>query len=152
MYLTKNTKHVAWITIVSAVLNIILNFILIPKFGILAAAINTLVSFAIFYFITQLFSDKYLKIPYENYKLIVMILTGVILSSPIYFLPQMNSVISFLIKIIITISFPFILFFFRFYEKRELDILLSPVKMINFIKGMVRGSDKAPEDSENIIH
>ena len=152
MYLTKNTKHVAWITIASAVLNIILNFILIPRFGILAAAVNTLVSFAIFYFITQLFSDKYLKIPYENYKLIVMILTGVILSSPIYFLPQMNPVISFLIKIIITVSFPFILFFLRFYEKRELDILLSPVKMIDFIKGMIRGSDKAPEDSENIIH
>ena len=152
MFLTKNTKHVAWITIAAAALNIILNFIFIPKYGIIAAAVNTLISFAIFYFITQFFSNKYLKIPYENSKLLVMVLIGIILSSPIYFLPHLNFVLAFLIKIIITISFPFILFFFRFYEKRELDILLSPVKMIDFVKGIIRGSDKAPEDSENIIH
>lgn len=151
MFLTKNTKHVAWITISSAVLNIILNFIFIPKYGILAAAVNTLISFTIFYLVTQMFSNKYFKIPYENFKLIVMILTGVILSLPIYFLPSMNYILTLLIKIIITLSFPFILFFFRFYEKRELDILLSPVKMIDFIKGIIHGSDKAPEDSENII-
>jgi len=152
MYLTKNTKHVAWITIAAAALNIILNFILIPKYGILAAAFNTLISFAIFYFVTRMFSDKYFKIPYEHSKLLIMILTGAVLSSFIYFLPAMNFILAFLIKIIIAISFPFILFFFHFYEKRELDILLSPVKMIDFIKGIIRGSDKAPEDSENIIH
>ena len=80
-----------------------------------------------------------------------MIFTGVVLSSFIYFLPSMNYILAFLIKIIITISFPFVLYFFRFYEKRELDILLSPVKLIDFIKGIIRGSDKAPVDSENVI-
>jgi len=151
MFLTKNTKHVAWITICSAVFNIILNFIFIPQYGILAAAVNTLVSFMIFYFVTQIFSNKYFKIPYEHSKLFIMIFTGTALSSFIYFLPSMNSILAFLIKIIITLSFPFILFFFRFYEKRELDILLSPVKLIDLIKGIIRGSDKAPDDSENII-
>jgi len=151
MFLTKNTKHVAWITIAASALNIILNFIFIPKYGIIAAAVNTLISFAIFYFVTQVFSDKYFKIPYENSKLLVMILIGVILSSPIYFLPSMNSVLAFLIKICITILFPVVLFFLGFYEKRELEIILSPAKMIDFIKGIIRGSDKAPEDPENII-
>ena len=151
MFLTKNTKHVAWITIAASALNIILNFILIPEFGIIAAAFNTLISFAIFYFVTQIFSNKYFKIPYENSKLLIMILIGIVLSSFIYFLPSMNSILAFMIKIIITLLFPFILFFFRFYEKRELEILLSPVKIIDFLKGIIRGSDKAPEDSENVI-
>jgi len=152
MFLTKNTKHIAWITIAASALNIFLNFVFIPKYGILAAAVNTLISFTIFYFVTQVFSNKYFKIPYEHSKLLIMIFIGVVLSSFIYFLPSMNSLLTFSIKIIITLLFPFILFFFRFYEKQELDILLSPVKMKNFIKGIIRGSDKAPEDPENIIH
>jgi len=53
MFLTKNTKHIAYITISAAMLNILLNLLLIPKFGMMAAAYNTLISFILFHFITK---------------------------------------------------------------------------------------------------
>jgi O-antigen/teichoic acid export membrane protein len=151
MMLTKNTKHVAWITIAASALNIILNFILIPRFGIIAAAINTLVSFFIFYLVTQFISNKYFRIEYENNKLFLMIMTGSILASGIYLLPEMNLFLSFLVKIILVSFFPFILFFFKFYEKAELEILTSPKKMIDFLKGVFKGSGKEPVDPGTII-
>lgn len=151
MLLTKNTKHIAWITIGAAVLNIVLNFIFVPMFGIIAAAVNTLFAFVIFYSVTQTLSNKYYKIPFENKKLFIMIFVGSILSAAVYVMPFMNSFFVILIKLILTAIFPLVLFLFRFYEKAELEILMSPKKIIDFIKGTIKGSDKAPEDSGNII-
>ncbi|MCX6169745.1 MAG: oligosaccharide flippase family protein [Ignavibacteriales bacterium] len=151
MLLTKNTKHIAWITIGSASLNIILNFIFIPMFGTIAAAMNTLVAFIIFYLVTLTISGKYYKIPFENYKLTLMVTMGSILSGIIYFLPAMSIPLGIIIKLVLVGLFPFLLFFFRFYEKAELEILLSPTKIIDFIKGTIKGADKSQADSETII-
>ncbi|MBI1938248.1 MAG: oligosaccharide flippase family protein [Ignavibacteriales bacterium] len=148
MMLTKNTKHLAWITLGSAILNIILNFIFIPLFGIIAAAVDTLVAFVIFYFVTNSLSNKYYKIPYENYKLVVMIILGVVLSSIIYFLPEMNSILEIMIKFVLAAIFPLLLFFFKFYERAELEILLSPVKIFDLIKQTLRGTKKTTDDTE----
>ncbi|MEJ5351535.1 MAG: oligosaccharide flippase family protein [Melioribacteraceae bacterium] len=131
MMLTKNTKHIATITLGAAILNIILNFILIPYFGIIAAALNTLIAFVIFYFVTQKVSDRYYKIPFENKKLFLMIFTGMILSFTGYILP--DKIIFQLIKLILTLIFPFILYLFNFYEASEIQIIMNPKKLFTFI-------------------
>jgi O-antigen/teichoic acid export membrane protein len=151
MLLTKNTKHIAWITICAAVLNIILNFIFIPEYGVAAAAMSTLVSFIIFYLVTQLLSGRYYKIPYENGKLLLMIAAGSVLAGLIYFLPAMNLFAGIILKLFIVISFPVILFFFRFYEKAELEILLSPSKLMDLIKGTLTGAGSGPANSGQIL-
>jgi len=148
MLLTKNTKHIAWITISASALNIILNFIFIPIYGIMAAAVNTLFAFIIFYIITQKLSNKYYFINYENSKLFLMILTGCILSAAIYLLPSMNLFLQFAIKIVLVILFPVLLYLFDFYEQSELDILLNPAEMIDFIKGVIKGTKKPIPESE----
>lgn len=136
MLLTKNTKHIAWITIAVAILNILLNILFIPSFGIIAAAVNTLISFLVFYLVTQFASNIYYKIPYENIKLFLMIILGSILSLPIYFFNEIK-VEFILIKLFIVLIFPFILFLFNFYEKSELDILKSREKIIAFTKDLL---------------
>ncbi len=151
MMLTKNTKHIAWITIGASALNIILNFIFIPIYGIMAAAVNTLVSFVIFYLITQKVSNKYFRIDFENRKLFLMIVAGSIFASAIYLLPAMNNILQIAVKLIITILFPVVLFLFKFYEKAELDILTSPSKIIDFIKGIIKGAAKPPTDTDAMI-
>ncbi len=150
MMLTKNTKHIAWITIASSALNIGLNFIFIPRYGILAAAINTLVSFVIFYVVTQYLSNKYFRIEYENFKLFLMIITGSVLSAGIYLLPEMNNILQWSIKLLLTILFPFVLFIFNFYEKAELDILTSPARMMDFVKGILKGAGKSPDEPQQV--
>jgi O-antigen/teichoic acid export membrane protein len=151
MMLTKNTKHIAWITIAASALNIGLNFIFIPIYGIMAAAVNTLAAFIIFYMITQKLSYKYFKINYENSKLILMILTGSVLSAAIYLLPPINLFVLALIKIFLVILFPVLLYLFDFYEQSELDILLNPSKLIDFINGIIKGVEKPNTESETQI-
>lgn len=148
MLLTKNTKFIAWITVFAALLNIILNFLLIPLFGITAAAVNTLISFVLFYYISQFVSDKYFKIPYENSKIVLMIFTGSLLSGFVYIIQEI-SIGNIIYKLLITASFPFILFGFKFYEKAELEILLNPAKLKDFLTGLFRSNKD--EQTEQII-
>ncbi|MCX7876399.1 MAG: oligosaccharide flippase family protein [Melioribacteraceae bacterium] len=136
MLLTKNTKHIAWITLGSALLNILLNLIFIPIYGIIAAAVNTLISFIIFYIVTHLVSNNYYNIPYEISKLIMMITIGCLLTIPIYFMNEIKYEYIF-IKIFISVLFPFLLYIFNFYEKAELEVLTSKEKLFSFIKEII---------------
>lgn len=151
MMLTKNTKHIASITLGASALNIVLNFIFIPKYGIMAAAVNTLVSFLIFYIVTQIVSDKYFKIDFENYKLFLMIAVGSVFAAAIYFLPTMNTVLLIIVKLLLVIIFPFVLYIFKFYEKAELEVLASPSKLFDFVKGIMKGTRNPTDDTDTMI-
>ncbi len=123
MFLTKQTKYIAVLTIFSAILNIGLNFIFIPIYGMPAAAYNTLIAFVIFHFATKIISDKYYKIEYENRKLLTILL----LASFIFFVSRLIETnilaLSLFIKLTIVLLFPFILHLFNFYEKIELETI-----------------------------
>jgi O-antigen/teichoic acid export membrane protein len=54
----KKTRGIAIFTVIAAALNIILNIILIPKYGILGAAIATMISFFTLFLLHQIFAMK----------------------------------------------------------------------------------------------
>jgi len=58
----KNNKVLAISTIISAVVNITLNFLMIPKFGCVGAAIATAISFFVLWLLRLIFAKKYVKI------------------------------------------------------------------------------------------
>ena len=58
LQLLKKTKRVALIYALSALVNIVINFILIPLIGILGAAISTLVAFSVHFVISHLASRE----------------------------------------------------------------------------------------------
>jgi len=61
MYIHNRTHLVMWLSGTSAVLNIILNVLLIPLLGIMGAAIATFISYAILSLLTLMLSRRYLK-------------------------------------------------------------------------------------------
>lgn len=70
LWIIKKTRVIALINIGAAVLNTILNYLLIPMWGIKGAAIATLIgAFAAFY-INQTFSQKYYPIKYPWKKIV----------------------------------------------------------------------------------
>lgn len=60
--IAKKTKILAVINIVSAIINIILNFIFIPKFGVFGASYATLISAIMYFSLNFYFSEKYFPI------------------------------------------------------------------------------------------
>ncbi|MDO4485126.1 MAG: polysaccharide biosynthesis C-terminal domain-containing protein [Bacillota bacterium] len=74
MGFAKKTKYIFIATTVGAVINIALNFMLIPRFGVIAAAYTTLISFAIMTIITYIFAQKLYFVEYKIYRIIISIL------------------------------------------------------------------------------
>ena len=70
MYQKKKTKLVMYIMLGSAVLNILLNYILIPQIGIMGAAYATLISFFAVFISSYFLAKKTFFIPY-NWKKII---------------------------------------------------------------------------------
>ncbi len=120
LYLTKHTKYVAYSTLAAALINIILNFIFIPKYGMMAAAFTTLFSFLALYFISDKISARFYKIPFEYLKITKVISVGVIFYLISYFL-NVTFVLNVLIKLFLILILPLVLYLFNFYEVIEIE-------------------------------
>lgn len=64
----KDSKTIAISTIISAVVNIVFNIILIPRYGALGAAIATATCYAVMWMVRILVSQKYIKLKITIYK------------------------------------------------------------------------------------
>jgi len=71
--ITKKTHFVAYSTTIAAVINIILNFLLIPKWGIYGAGVSTILSFYGRFIIVYKFSQRIYPVPYRWYRINSMI-------------------------------------------------------------------------------
>ena len=130
LYLKMKTNYVALNTVAAAILNIILNFILIPQFKMIGAAIATIISFMVLYFVTYFMADRYYKIPYENLKLLKMLVVAILLFVVSTQILNADIWLRLGVKTIILISFPFWLYLIKFYEPVELDRIRAGAKKI----------------------
>lgn len=84
-YACKNTKLIAFGTIFSAIINIVLNIIFVPIFGYIAAAVTTLVSYYILFLFHFYITSKKLKINIYGWKF-HGISTFLVVLATVYFL------------------------------------------------------------------
>ncbi len=82
--LTDKTKIGAYISIVGAVLTLVLNFTLIPKYSYMGSAVATLVAYATMMFLSYFIGKKHYYIPYDIKKISAYLVASILLSG-IYF-------------------------------------------------------------------
>lgn len=123
LYFSKKTSFVALAVILSSVINVVLNFIFIPIFGMVAAAYSTLLAFAFYHYFVQVIANKHFHIPFENWKVIKAIFVGCLLFLLVYFIKFDSSWIKFLAKIAAICIYPLLLYILGFYELQEVKSL-----------------------------
>jgi O-antigen/teichoic acid export membrane protein len=123
LHIAKKTKIIGTIVVVTTFLSLGLNILLIPPLDAAGCALATMATQLIYWIIVYLVSQRYYYIPYEKRKILLILITGCILSATGYFLNDISLLPRILIKISIIISFPFILFFLGFYEQIELETI-----------------------------
>lgn len=128
MYLTSKTTYIAIITIVSAAINIFLNYLFIPAYGIMGAAVNTLIAFLVLYFLSLKISNRHYKIGFETFRLILLFLASGVLLLLSFIIKVESFWISLIIKFLLVIIFPWTLFLTRFYQKNEIKTLKLVIK------------------------
>lgn len=119
---TKKTFEIAKTTIIAALINIIVNIILIKYIGLYAASISTFMG----YFITMIYriidTKKYLNIKYNLYKY-VKIIVGILFSTIIYYINN---------KLISIITLPFFICI-ALWVNKDYIVLIK-----NLIKGKIK--------------
>jgi len=116
----KRTWIIGIIVILSSIINILLNIMLIPRFNIYGAASATIFTNIFYWLACYYFSQKAFFIPYELSKIFLILITGTLLSLSGLLISEMELFPRLILKILILISFPFILYILKFYEPAEM--------------------------------
>lgn len=123
--ISKKTKIIAATVIITAVLNLILNIVLIRLYGNQGAALSKMLSMFVFFALTFYFAQKIYPIPYEMKRIAIMLLTAAGLYG-ISLLFNLWSVVPRLAaKSVLIVVFPFALYLLGFYENTELNNIRS---------------------------
>lgn len=122
------TEINAIILILSAAINILFNFILIPKYSMIGAAISTTISYIFLAILSYFINRKFYKVSYQWFRIIKLFMAGSIILAIFYNLPELNIFLSIIIKLFLCMSYFLFLYMFKFYEEREIRKTLSFIK------------------------
>ena len=103
----------------AAVVNIALNFVLIPRFGIMGAGWATVIAYLFMNWFRWYMSNKFLPIDYEWGRILKLLGVALAMYAIIMWLPIANPYLSFGVRFAIAACFPFVLAVLRFYDERE---------------------------------
>ena len=123
LILAKKTKIFGILWIIAAMLNIILNIVTIPNFGILGAAIATLCAYSLVFLVSTFYSTKYFELKLEMGYIIKSIISTILISI-IIILVNPQGIQNILIIILICVMLYFILLMvFKSFKKEEIKLL-----------------------------
>jgi O-antigen/teichoic acid export membrane protein len=128
IYIEEKSMYIPLITGIGATVNIVVNLLLIPVWGIMGAALATLGAYfamaAGLYIVTQ----KFYRIEYEIGK-IIRIFFDIIIVGVIYYYLLYTDNLLIVYKLLLLIFFSLFLYIFVF-EKREIDFLRNKLSAI----------------------
>lgn len=119
IYIEEKTKYFPYVTGLGAIINIVVNFTLIPVYGIIGAALATLASYLCMAAGLYIVSQKFYRINYEYRKIITLILLLAVTIIALYYI-QLNFGLILLHKIIIFAFFVAAIFLLRVINLTEL--------------------------------
>jgi O-antigen/teichoic acid export membrane protein len=120
LHIIKKTKIIAVITVLMTVLNFGLNLLFVFLWKSLGAAFATLVSQIVFFIYIYKSAQRHYPIPFEIPKVLKVIIIGVILFISSLLLNDFVTLWKILLKSILIILFPILLYFIQFFEEIEI--------------------------------
>src|ERR1035437_807763 len=136
LHIAKKTRVIGIIVVFSTIFSIVFNILFIPIWGITGAAIATLLSQFIYWIACYYFSQKVFFIPYEIRKIIIIFFCGAVLSFSSLVVNGMDLLPRMIIKIVLLVSYPFLLYLFNFYEPIELQSIRGFISKWSKIKNL----------------
>lgn len=117
--LTKQTKYYAIFSWLAALLNLVLNLVFVPNWGMMAASWSTAVSYIFLTIAYLITSQRLWPVIYEKQRslLVVGLTLGFVIGAP--WLPQFSLGVSFAVKSIYCIIYITMLFVFQVLDQRE---------------------------------
>ena len=128
--LNAKTKEIFKRSMISGILNIILNLIFIRIFGYKFASVSTLITFLIYFILARQGTKKYMKLSINNKSTLKILLSGIIMGILILLLKKFlsMSIINLCLLVIFGIFIYFISLFISGEINNEIAFILSRIK------------------------
>ena len=123
LYQEKRTYLFPAIVFGGAGLNVVLNVLTIPRYGMAGAAWSTAASYAFMLIVTLVLSQRAYPIPYETARLAKLAVTSVLVLVVAETVLGQHTAFAALLRATLVLSIPLLLFVSGFYEARELQLL-----------------------------
>ena len=121
MHYVKKTKINAFVVVFCAALNIGINLVIVKPLGIFGAALSTFFCYFVMAVIYYFYSQKYYRMNYEWSRIILLFLTGILLFLFSHYVLEEVNMLNLLLKLVLMIAYPGILYVLGFYHKVELE-------------------------------
>ena len=132
LMLKNKTALIPLVTVPSALINVLLNVVFVPYFGIIAAAWSTFLAFLIQLCIVQIIAMKVYPFPYETRRIVLILITTLFVVT-LGLLFNISLWADFAIKIIFFFLAPTTLFFFNFFiEDEKLFVRKHIIRLFSF--------------------
>ena len=115
----KKTKYLAYINFSNGIFILILNFLLIPRYGIYGAAWATVIAFIYKVSLTYYFSSRYYKVHFEFVRIGKLLLASVLIFLSTYLIQYESVYITFFVKTGMLCLYPCLLFGMAFFREEE---------------------------------
>ena len=123
MSVKNKIRYSSIIIVGAAILNLILSFLLIPKYGILGAAWATLLSYLILAVINLRVDLHFMYIPYEYWRLAKIMVSWLVIYGLSLLINTPSIWINLILKTLLLIGYPLFLFGVRFYNHQEIQFI-----------------------------
>ncbi|MBN2098746.1 MAG: oligosaccharide flippase family protein [Dehalococcoidia bacterium] len=120
IYLEKKTTTIPLMVGSAAVVNIALNFILIPRYGMMGAAITTAVSMLVLPIASYFVSRRYCSIQYDFLRIAKPFLAAVPLYVASLYITNESAILEGMLRATTLLGYPVLLFALRFYTREDL--------------------------------
>ncbi len=117
IYIEKETRRLPLVTIAAAVMNVAANFLLIPRFGLMGAAVATVLSYLLMAVLMWVFVRNIYPVPYERARLTKIVLSAGLVYAVSTF--ASDGAAGLVAKAGLLGLFPLILVALRFFEPGE---------------------------------
>lgn len=132
IFLTKRTKYVFYITVVTALATLALNWLMIPLWSMYGAAIAGLIAALVSTALTYSVSQRIYAVEYEFLRIGKIFAAAFCIYIMSLFVSHDSPFVSFAIKLAMLATFPFILAALKFYKPEELSRLFAAKDLVGY--------------------
>lgn len=144
IYLVKKTGYLPLVSIVPAVLNVALNFVLIPRYGMMGAAVSTLAAYPVLFFLTLAMAQHLYRIPYDYVRMAKPLVILLVLSLVARAVPSDSLMAAVAIKTLLLATFPVALLGSGFLTGDERRALSHVVRQLAHLAPAAREGRQLP--------
>jgi O-antigen/teichoic acid export membrane protein len=115
------SKYMIPIMVSAVALNMALNYLLIPGFGMQGAAWSTLISYLYLFAVQLQVNQRVWRIPYEYGRLLKIVVVWLVILGSGQFMNTGRPAIDILFKLVLLANYPLLLYALRFFSSSEID-------------------------------